>query len=352
MKKRSALLALLSLSLAEASLFADATPPPAEEAPAKENRPLSLYDQAKKRALKEAEALTQTDKYLKTAPGGKAAPSRTKAAAKPKAGGDLIRELAEEVDRLQSKMSVTNSTLLATQKPKAARRVGSKVTYGFKEGDVYEVHAGVDRVTDIQLQAGEELTSPPVAGDTVRWKIGTVKSSAGSKEVTHLVLKPLDSDIETNILVATTRRVYHLRAVSGDWYMPAVSWNYPQEEDPSYAAMVRRRNSEENLLISPDKLRFDYTIEGDSFSWKPVRVFDDGQKTYLQMPESLRASEAPALFIVEDGNAMLVNFRVKGSYYIADRLFEEAELRVGPKKRIEIRHKLPRKSFFERLFGD
>jgi len=41
-------------------------------------------------------------------------------------------------------------------------------------------------------------------------------------------------------------------------------------------------------------------------------------------------AEAPALFIKsQEGTTQLVNYRVKANWYIVDRLFEEAELRVG-----------------------
>jgi type IV secretion system protein VirB9 len=78
-------------------------------------------------------------------------------------------------------------------------------------------------------------------------------------------------------------------------------------------------------------------------------VFDDGKKTFIQMPKELRVYEAPTLFILdEDSEPMLVNYRVKGDYYIVDRLFDQAELRVGPHKKIDIQIKRP--NWFERNF--
>ncbi len=72
-----------------------------------------------------------------------------------------------------------------------------------------------------------------------------------------------------------------------------------------------------------------------------MRVFDDGSKTFIQFPPGLKSSEAPALFVSSDGNTQLVNYRVKGDYYIVDRLFDEARLIVGEQDQIvvEIRKK-------------
>jgi type IV secretion system protein VirB9 len=40
--------------------------------------------------------------------------------------------------------------------------------------------------------------------------------------------------------------------------------------------------------------------------------------------------EAPAFFVLDSTNQVqIVNVRVKNEYYVVDRLFERAELRVG-----------------------
>ena len=80
-------------------------------------------------------------------------------------------------------------------------------------------------------------------------------------------------------------------------------------------------------------------IKGDSPNWRPTRVFDDGAKTYIQFPKDLSVSEAPPLFVTErkGKTANLVNYRVKGDYYVVDRLFDAAELRLGEKDQMIVR---------------
>jgi type IV secretion system protein TrbG len=79
-----------------------------------------------------------------------------------------------------------------------------------------------------------------------------------------------------------------------------------------------------------DKLNFRYRIEGDDPPWRPLRAFDDGRKVFIQMPSGLSQGEAPPLFVAgSDGRPNLVNYRVRGAYYIVDRLFGAAELRLG-----------------------
>ena len=62
----------------------------------------------------------------------------------------------------------------------------------------------------------------------------------------------------------------------------------------------------------------------------PDAVFDDGLKTYIRMPS--RFSETPALYILLDKKETLTNYRVKGRYYIVDRLFDRAYLKIGTRR--------------------
>jgi P-type conjugative transfer protein TrbG len=267
-----------------------------------------------------------------------------------KSSSQILDELVKDLESLREKEEVTKYTSLSTQKPRTSKQIGATTYYSYQEGAVYEVRAGVDRITDIALQPGEELTTAPVSGDVVRWKIGIIESGKGTQKQFHIMIKPLDTDIETNFIIATNKRVYHLKALAADWYMPAISWHYPDDEAAAMAASLRRIEEEEPIQVRPEDLRFDYKVVGDNYPWKPLRVFDDGQRTYLQMPKSLRVSEAPVFFIVEDGQSMLVNYRVKLDFYIVDRLFEHAELRVGKKKKVDIYDQAHRKSFFGRIF--
>ena len=106
---------------------------------------------------------------------------------------------------------------------------------------------------------------------------------------------------------------------------------------PPVEATAARR---EPLAMAVEQLRFGYVLRasGERVAFKPLRVFDDGSKTYLQMPASLRSDEAPVLFVIEadTGTPQLTNYRVRGDYYVVDRLFEHAQLRIGPHQAVDI----------------
>ena len=117
-------------------------------------------------------------------------------------------------------------------------------------------------------------------------------------------------------------------------------WTYPQDE---LLALRRKEEAERAATpvaagLSVEALHFNYTISGDKPAWRPVRAFDDGQKTYVEFPASLASSEAPPLLLVgSDGKAELVNYRLSGRFYVVDRLFDAAELRLGLKKQQVVR---------------
>lgn len=257
--------------------------------------------------------------------------------------------LASEVDELKNKLVVEKAALLARQSPTKVKVTGAKTIFNYLDTAVYEITSAVDHVTDIQLKPGEVLTTAPTSGDTVRWSIGVMKSGALPEETTHLIVKPLDDRIQTNLIIATNQHVYQLRLKSGAFHMPVVAWNYPEDSARALQAAVQREASQEPT-VAPEQLRFGYAIEPeDKYPWTPVRVFDDGNKTFIQMPKAMKTSDAPALFLLEDDSEpLLTNYRIKGDYYIVDRLLERAELRVGASKKVTI--ELEKPSWFERNF--
>ena len=83
-----------------------------------------------------------------------------------------------------------------------------------------------------------------------------------------------------------------------------------------------------------ESMYFDYRVKGGDESTRPIRVFDDGKKTYIQMSPDAKNREIPALVVIGSGGKQeMVNYRVKDNMYIVDRLFERAALIVGAGKK-------------------
>jgi type IV secretion system protein VirB9 len=170
-----------------------------------------------------------------------------------------------------------------------------------------------NHLTDISLQAGEKVTAVH-AGDTARWQIAPAQSGADDQETVHVIVKPLMLDIRTNLLVMTDRRTYNLDLLASENdFIPSVRFSYP------------------------DDLYFGYTVtKGKELPWRPVRVFDDGVKTYLEMPAKYKSLEAPVLMFYEGKELKLVNYRVKDRFYVADRIMTKKAVLMAGKSRVVI----------------
>ncbi|WP_288417785.1 P-type conjugative transfer protein TrbG [uncultured Novosphingobium sp.] len=228
----------------------------------------------------------------------------------------------------------------ATEQPAAQGFINATQVYAFSEGMIFQGYTAPGAVTDIALQPGEALVAV-ASGDTARWVIGDTTSGSADTRRTHILVKPFNAGLITNLVITTDRRTYHLRLAStARTPMAAISWTYPQDE-----LLALKRQAEAARFATPvaagidvDQLRFDYAVSGDRPAWRPLRAFDDGQKTYIEFPSGLSQGEAPPLFVLgADGKAELANYRVRERYYIIDRLFDVAELRLGLKKQQVVR---------------
>jgi len=226
--------------------------------------------------------------------------------------------------------AVVRATRDATHEPAKAGFINAVQVYPYSEGTLYRLFAAPEHVTDIALQPGETLGAV-AAGDTVRWVIGDTPSGAGDTKRTHILVKPVRVGLTTNLVITTDRRVYHLTLVStARSPMIALSWSYPADDMMALARGGSAPTIAANIPV--EGLNFNYRIGGDKPAWRPVRAFDDGRQTYVEFPADLAVGEAPPLFLTDkSGAAQLVNYRQKGRYYVVDRLFQTAELRLGTK---------------------
>ena len=209
--------------------------------------------------------------------------------------------------------------------------VNATQIWPFASGSLYQVYASPGKVTDIALQEGEQLTSVS-AGDTVRWVIGDTTSGSGETARVHILVKPTRPALRTNLVVNTDRRTYHLElAATLEAWMASVSWDYPQDRLLAIEAAPRVEPGAAAAADIPvERLRFRYSISGDKPPWRPISAFDDGSKVYIQFPDAIAQGELPPVFVVgPGGESQLVNARFRSPYYVVDRLFGAAELRLG-----------------------
>jgi P-type conjugative transfer protein TrbG len=233
------------------------------------------------------------------------------------------------------KVRVSRANEEARIAPTREGYVNAIQVWPYANGALYQVYASPGRVTVIALQEGEDLVTVS-AGDTVRWVVGDTASGSGATLRVNILVKPTRVGLKTNLVITTNRRTYLLELSSTPQaWMASVSWDYPK--DRMLALQRQARDAQAAAPVdsglSLEQIKFRYAITGDSPPWKPLRAFDDGQRVYIQFPGGIAQGELPPLFVVgPHGDGQLVNYRFRSPYYIVDRLFGAAELRLGDSK--------------------
>ena len=233
------------------------------------------------------------------------------------------------------KVRVSRANQEARVAPSREGYVNAIQVWPYADGALYQVYTSPGRVTVIALQEGEELVTVS-AGDTVRWIVGDTASGSGTNLRVNILVKPTRLGLKTNLVITTNRRTYLLELSSTPQaWMASVSWDYPKDRMLALQkqAQQARVAAPVEVGLSLEQIRFRYAITGDSPPWKPLRAFDDGQRVYIQFPGGIAQGELPPLFVIgPKGDAQLVNYRFRSPYYIVDRFFGAAELRLGSDK--------------------
>lgn len=216
------------------------------------------------------------------------------------------------------------------------------------------------QVCTIALEPGEVVAEDGVhGGDIARWKIAPSTVGTDDKMITYVVVKPLSSGLETNLFLTTDRRAYMIKLVSAETeWMPILNFDYPADEAGDWASYRKRVVSAQKPATTTTKprpsssrssgsgsssrsassgsganlanLNFNYSITGDRVQWRPVRVYTDGRKTYIQFASNSFPGGAPALVALDrGGKAQMVNYRLSGDRYVVDQVLQRADLVAG-----------------------
>ncbi len=234
--------------------------------------------------------------------------------------------------------TIAKAVAKATRQPTPKGFIDAVEYYDYAPGVVYTAVTSPGFVTTIALQPGEQLESC-AAGDTTRWIVQSVQAGSGTDRQSLILVKPRLPDLSTNMVITTDRRIYQidLRSVSVGVYQTMIAWHYPFGSLTIIENKLQRQEAGANAVLGRhlnlSQLNFNYLIlkqKDKTPPWTPLRAFDDGQKTFIEFPPDLGVTAAPPLFVLgRNGRAQIVNYRIRGDYYIVDQLFNEAELRLG-----------------------
>ena len=237
-------------------------------------------------------------------------------------------------DEKQPKERVADANADARIEPAKDGYINAIQVYPYTKGALYQLYAAPAQVTDIALEPGEKLVSVS-AGDTVRWVVGDTTSGEGKDAISP---HPREADRRGP---ADQPRHHHRSAhlSPGDAFLRldlhgvgVVDLSGLRAAGPQEAARRgrrdggydRRRGHQHRAAPVP------LSAGGRCPLAAAARVRRRSTKVYIQFPSGLAQSEAPPLFVIgPDAKPALVNYRVRGTTYIVDRLFAAAELRLG-----------------------
>jgi type IV secretion system protein VirB9 len=230
------------------------------------------------------------------------------------------------------------------------------VFYEYTANKIYSINTGLGIATQIILDPSDKIKDFGT-GFSTGWDI--------VRRDNVLYIKPKDPDAETNMYIKTEKRSYllDLKIVTKDWrkideaknlgvaYL--VQFNY-KDVSPSLLDSLKRTNinkvvrtpiaknnnqnlkplNESDFIKRPNKANYfyhtDYEVAADSGSkWMiPVRVYDDGELTYVQMPIN---SNVPSFFgrHSDRGEEFLLNKTVKQDQFLLHGVYPFIIIRYG-----------------------
>ncbi len=210
----------------------------------------------------------------------------------------------------------------------------------------------------MELEPGEIVADTPVFSDTARWDVSLRMRDTGQEQI-YVSVKPQADAAETTLTLITDRRVYSVLLVP-DLYAHTMimSFKYPDSERRALEAQIeaqkaaisaqeeaenttKARALEERGVqtaqgpVPAEELDFKYRVVSGKAAFKPVRIYTDGIKTYIELPGKYRG-EYPVVVVSNPANRKSINLVYKFPLIIVDRKLGDFQLKT-PARSLKIK---------------
>lgn len=229
--------------------------------------------------------------------------------------------------------------------------VNGYVSFQYGQGQPTVICA-VNNVCAIKLQDNERISSIKI-GSQNEWQVQDVISRENNNLVTSITISPYIENVQTNLLVFTDRRQYNIRLLAHKTkYMPLITFRYNNDItslnnnawDLKYKIAEEKEKQQQKQNnqydLNTKNLDFNYQINGNA-PFKPIRIYTDNIKTYIEFPDAINGNELP-IFIsqTQDRKERLVNYKydAENKKYIVDQKLRNGLLIAGNEK-IEISYR-------------
>lgn len=231
------------------------------------------------------------------------------------------------------------------------------------------------QVCDIAFQPGEIINSVNV-GDKDRWTPRPGLTGSGTDRVSHINVKPSDADLVSSMIVYTNKRTYSIKLIANaHQYTPFTAFTYTDDVQAAWAQYAQQvATTDPNAPRSPMQVVQqqnapaqqptqlgwhpelshepvqqaayqqpvappppEYSISGDNVSFRPIRVYTENGRTYVQFAHAMQFSTAPAILgLASDGfwffsspSSQMLVYRWVNNDAVIDGVVDHIELILG-----------------------
>lgn len=218
--------------------------------------------------------------------------------------------------------------------------------YNYNKYKQFEINTKVGYVTDVQLRPGE-VVQKIASGNTTQWQVDVDIID----RVQHVYIKPMVSGIRTNMIINTDQRSYRFLVNSTDEMEYVVVFNFAEldreaqlkAEAEALAAqqarldnLKRLQNTHFNTNYKVIKTKNVKTV------YVPKNIFDDGQKTYIEVSDLALRDNLPLVYSYDDwekGKLQLVNYRLKNNVIEIDKVVNKMRVMFSQNSYFDVQNK-------------
>jgi type IV secretion system protein VirB9 len=226
------------------------------------------------------------------------------------------------------------TAMAAFAQPVAAASDDRLVHRMYADNEVVRIEGRPGVQATITFGEGEAIENVAI-GDSAAWQV------TPNKRADVLFVKPIEATARTNMTVVTDRHTYFFDLVASPKAKPVYLMRFTYKDEPKKAgatagapALATLTAAEQAAMegqspeapVDPAALNFAFKTKGDA-KVLPVRMYDDGNSTYLLWGEK---AEVPAILVLnEKGQVGPVNYSVRGRTIVLEDVPRTILLRSG-----------------------
>jgi type IV secretion system protein VirB9 len=210
-------------------------------------------------------------------------------------------------------------------------------TFVYNENEVFHVTVQYGYQSSIEFGKNEEIETMSI-GNSYSWQITPVER--------RIFIKAIEGAAHTNMTVITNKRTYQFELESKypddkldeelvyvvRFFYPLENMDKPKPNNDMRIDMGKYEPATVEVAIPESapkepQYNFNYTLTGPD-TIAPVKVFDDGQYTFLQF--SNNNAVVPKLYtITGNGNENRVKYSRQGNYIVIKQLVNKMALKMN-----------------------